>query len=223
MEPFYRLTKNLTPQTVGALVVIIALMAVIPLGLRLTQQSQSTQSQAAPDSAQVPGTSLSLIQHKFDCQVGDPANGIHPSTNCNDPLVSKIIAVDVLVHSDIDASNLIKTQLNFDPENLHVVKIITTGPKGNNNSVKSADDFFIEQWVSNNFKNDQGTVSLVGSVPDPGFTTSADKPAVMARVYFKALKSGSTTITFDQSSSIFRSADNQNILSSTQDLRLEIR
>lgn len=226
MQPFLQLIRNSTPKTIGTIAIVIALLLVIPLGLRLNQQSQSPNSQAAPESAKVAGTSLSLEKHRFDCSSADPENGIKPETTCNDLTAGKIFAVDVLVHSDIDPANLIKTQLNFDQNQLIVTKILTSNgktQKAKTGSTLIAQDFFISNWISNNFKNDQGSLALVGSVTDPGFTTTADTPAVMARVYFKAKAPGQTTIKFDQGSSIYRSADNQNILSSTQDLNLDIQ
>ena len=216
MQPIYRLAKLATPKNLGALVIVLALLAIIPIGLRLNQQSQSTQSQAAPDSVKVAGTSLALVHHKFDCDIADPENGIRPSEDCNVLKESRIFAVDLLVNSDLDASNLVKTQLNFDPSKLVVTKIVTKGESEDEN-------FFVKSWISNNFNNDKGTISLVGSVPDPGFKTVENKPAIMARVYLKVKAGGSTTIYFDKSSSIYRSADNQNILNSTENLNLEIK
>ncbi len=213
MQPLYRLTQLATPKTLGMLAIIVALLIVVPLGLKLNEQSQSTQSQAAPESAKVAGTSLNLKQHKFDCRIADPLNGIKPEQNCNQLGVSKIFAVDVWVSSDIDAANLVKTQLNFNSNDLIVTKIVT-----NDNSK----DFIIKNWISSNFKNDLGIIELVGSVPDPGFTTTADEPGLMARIYFKVKSPGQTTISFDTSSSVYRSADNQNILNSTEDLSLDI-
>ncbi len=228
MQPFYGLTRLITPKIAGGLVVVLLLVLAVPVTLKLTQQRVSTTPQAAPEKTATAGTSINLVQHIFDCKIGDLLNGIKTGTDCNKVLAGKTFAVDVVVHSDIDAANLVKAQINFDPDFVSVEKIINksaqNNPSNSNTSMpKQAADFFISLWVSNSFKNDNGTIQLIGSVPTPGFMTTSQKGATMARIYFRAKKSGNTELIMDNSSSIYRNADNQNILGSMKNLNLEIR
>lgn len=227
MEPFYRL-KNLNTRMLSGALVVLALALFIPFSTYVTQQRNATTPQAGNTST-VAKTSMVLSHHQFDCSKGDSLNGIPSGTDCNQIMTGRIFAVDVQIRSDIDAANLVNAELTYQPKSLTVEKIVI---KGNGTQVnpsegknpKVAGDFFISSWVNQKFNNDQGSVQLVGAVPTPGFITRKENPpALMARIYFKALTSGQTSITIDESSAIFRNADNANILKSKQNLSFSVK
>ncbi len=123
-------------------------------------------------------------------------------------IVGEEVAVQILVHSDIAAANLFNAKINFDSQVLQLGRVDVTSP-------------FIKNWVEQ-YWGDPGKISLVGGVPNPGFQTQPQDTAVMATLYFTALKPGSTTISFDDTSVIYSNADNTNILVSKNPITLEL-
>jgi hypothetical protein len=106
--------------------------------------------------------------------------------------------VAVKVQTGTDASNLFAAKLNFDSSKLAVSRIDTAGS-------------FVTQWVNApTYDNVTGTISAVGGVPTPGFTSAT--PATMVTVYFTGKAGGVAPINLDPSSAVYRDSDNQNIL-----------
>ena len=85
-------------------------------------------------------------------------------------------------------------------------------------------DYFIANWVEKYFNNGEGTISLIGGVPNPGFQTVTDgKPSpIMATIIFKTKKVGQGTISFDNASAIYRNLDNTNILTTKRNSDFEV-
>lgn len=108
------------------------------------------------------------------------------------------VQVQVLVHSDVTAANLFDAKINYDPQVLQLGRVDVTSP-------------FIKNWVEQ-YWGDPGKVSLVGGVPNPGFQSQVGDIAPMATLYFIALKTGQTTVSFEDTSAIYSNADNVNIL-----------
>ena len=82
---------------------------------------------------------------------------------------------------------------------------------------------FIKNWVEREFDNSEGTISIVGGVPTPGFQTEtgADS-AKMATIYFTAKAEGNAKISLTEESAIYRDSDNVNILQIKRDLMVNI-
>ncbi|MFH0936733.1 MAG: PQQ-binding-like beta-propeller repeat protein, partial [Candidatus Daviesbacteria bacterium] len=118
------------------------------------------------------------------------------------------IPVEVVMRSDTDAANVFSAQLNFPAASLEVARIETTGS-------------FVSLWTDNFYDNAVGRVSLIGSVPTPGYKT-AGSGTLMATIVFRTKVGGSAAISFDNASQILRNSDNANILSSTNSLTLSI-
>ncbi len=116
-------------------------------------------------------------------------------------------SVDLLVRTGSDSANLFVAKLEFPPEELEVSSIIT--------------DYFIQNWAERGFDNDEGIVSLVGGVPNPGFLTEGTL-AKMATIEFIAKAKGEVSITFDEESEVYRNLDNVNILQIKKDLSIAI-
>lgn len=112
--------------------------------------------------------------------------------------VGDTIEVKLVVRSDIDAANLFAAKINYDPQFLQLGRVDVTS--------------FVTNWVEQ-YWGDPDKISLVGGVPAPGFQSQTNSaPAKMASLYFTALKAGNTTISFDDTSAIYRNSDNLNIL-----------
>lgn len=103
----------------------------------------------------------------------------------------------VWVSSDLDDANLFIATLNFPQESLEVASIVQDGTF---------------RWVETGFDNQTGLVTLIAYVPGPGLKTNPGKNQPFATINFKPKKVGSYQISIDNSSAIFRSSDNLNIL-----------
>ena len=226
MQPFYYLSKNINAKMLSGALVVLALALFIPFSTYLTQQRVSTTPQAG-SQVKVQETSITLTRHQFDCSKGDPQNGVKAEANCNQISPGKIFAVDVQVRSDIDAANLVSVRLNYKNNLIAVEKIVTKATSSNestNGQPKIAGDFFINSWINQKYNNEQGSLQLIGAVPTPGFITMKNNPpATMARIYFKALATGQSNVTIDDSATIFRNADNVNILKDTRDVSITVK
>lgn len=222
MQPYLGLNAKM----LGGALAVLALALFIPFSAYLNQQRTTTSSQAGNNSP-VAQTSIALSQHKFECSIAEPQNGIQATPTCNEIKVGQTFAVDVEVRSDIDPASLVNIRLNYANSQLAVQKIMIDGQQikqaidGTN--PKIAGDFFIDSWVTQNYDNTKGEVQLIGSVPNPGFITqTASVPAIMARVYFRALTAGEAEISINNSSGIYRNADEENILVNKQNLKFII-
>lgn len=112
------------------------------------------------------------------------------------------IPLTVNFRSDIDAVNLVKARLDFDPSKIEVTSIDTTGS-------------FITTWVENNvINNSAGKVSLTGGVPSPGFKTNGvDAKMAVVHLRAKTTFSGATNIAIVVPPSVaYRNSDSTDIL-----------
>lgn len=123
--------------------------------------------------------------------------------------IGEEVAVQVLVHSDITPANLFDAKISFDPQVLQLGRVDVTST-------------FIKSWVEQ-YWGDSGKISLIGGVPNPGFQSNIGDTAVMATLYFTVLKSGQTTISFDELSGIYSNADNNNILVGKDSINLSMK
>ncbi len=139
-----------------------------------------------------------------------PQTGFLLSPLTNTYVVGAEVPVKILIRSDVSAANLFESKLKFDKDLLSVDRIDTS------NTV-------VANWVEQYSDNNTGEISLVGGVPTPGFqSNTSGGPALMAVVYFKALKAGNAKITFTDSAAIYSNADNINILTVKDSLSLSI-
>ncbi|MBI3486466.1 hypothetical protein HY025_06040 [Candidatus Daviesbacteria bacterium] len=108
------------------------------------------------------------------------------------------LPVSLLARADQYNSNLFVAKMHFSTSTLQVSSISFNGT-------------FIRQQIEKSFDNVAGTISIIGGFANPGFKTSG-APALMATINFTPKTTGSGSISFDPSSSIFRNSDNVNIL-----------
>lgn len=130
------------------------------------------------------------------------------------------IKVSVLVKSDQDSANLFVAKLKF-PNNLLQAKSIDL--RSESTSSGFIKNWFISNWVENTIDNNTGSVSLVGGVPNPGFKSQPESSgAAMADVIFIPKSPGEASISFDDTSTIYRNSDNANILISKKGITVKI-
>lgn len=80
---------------------------------------------------------------------------------------------------------------------------------------------FITKWIEQT--NDiNGTLTLVGSVPNPGYKTTQGNKGLMAIITFRAKANGNAKLDFTADSAIYRNSDNQNILSVVRGTEINI-
>lgn len=129
-----------------------------------------------------------------------------------------IFSVSVLVRSDIDEANLFVSKIKFPANLLNVERIEFEDTKA------LADEEIIPvRVIESSFDNQNGKISLVGSIPNPGFKTmNNQKKSILAKIVFKSKINGVANLTFDLSSAIFRNTDNNDILQTRQPLDINI-
>lgn len=87
---------------------------------------------------------------------------------------------------------------------------------------KDCKEGFIEKWLDTSFDNNNGTISLVGGVSDPGYKTEVlSPPALMAIILFRIKDEGQGKISFNDSSAIYSNKNNINILTIKRDLEVD--
>lgn len=174
---------------IGFLVVMIVILVSVLLAIKQFNKPQEPNGPVGGNPVDKE-TSLVLVPSGQDFTLGDE------------------IRVTVLARSDTDSANLFVARLKF-PADILEAKKVDLQPQGESTFIK---DWFVTNWVENAFDNKNGSVSLVGGVPHPGFKTPDGIPKLVADVVFTSKKVGSATVSFDDTSAIYRDSDNANIL-----------
>lgn len=139
-----------------------------------------------------------------------PTTSFALSPNAGSVKVGDEVGVKLVVRSDVVAANLFTAKLNFSKELLAISRI-------------DYSNTLIENWVEQYSDNNTGEISLVGGIPAPGFQTNTSSAASpMAVIYFKALKSGTASISFSADSAIYSNADNINVLTSKEGISIAV-
>lgn len=186
-------------KTLVAIIAMSLLVVLIPIGVFLQRERTQVKSQAATEEkVQTPQTSISLLSK-------------------SSPISDGSISVDVIIKSDLDALNLVSSKIKFDPTALKLEKIATSSAES-----ASTNLFFVTKWLETSYDNQKGTISLVGGIPSPGVKTNLDSSLSLATLIFTPLKTGSTSLSLEDNSSIFRNSDNIDILKTKNSLELNI-
>jgi hypothetical protein len=128
----------------------------------------------------------------------------------------------VIVNSDFDAANLFTLVLNYPVDKVEFVGVSPAVDED-----PSPGGTFIKKWIEQS-DDTNGTVTLSGAVPNPGFKTTVGNPASMAVVRFKVkpdlggLPKGEIPLIVSNESGIYRNSDNENIISSNTGVTLNI-
>lgn len=167
-----------------------------------------------------------LIQNRTNFLPRADINQIEPqvsyslkNTATSDIQTGTSFRVNILINSDFDQANLFIAKLKFNPQFLEVVEISNSFPESKIQTL----DSYLKNWIEKKYDNSNGMISLIAGVPAPGLKTAPEKRAILATVTFRAKMAGSTDITFEDTSRIYRNTDNVNILNSKQDLLLVIK
>lgn len=151
-------------------------------------------SKAAPILPSTPETSFALELEKN-------AESPFPDEPAPDSISLKTkFRVDIYARSDIDVANLFVAKLKFDPSIINVDNIIRR------------DNSLVKQWVETNFDNDNGIVSLAGTVSSSGLKTDVGNNYLLGSVVFNTKIEGNASITFVDTSAIFSNSSNMNLL-----------
>lgn len=194
-KPFFAF-KNLV-SVIGLLVLLLGL----PIGTYLTINQTDFLPQAAK------------INKPASPQAGFFLETAKPAVAAGDTF-----SVSVVVRSDIDEANLFVSKVKFPANLLSVEKVEFEDSK-----TLSGEEIIPVRVIESSFDNKNGTISLVGSIPNPGFKTmNNQKKAILAKIVFRSKINGVANLTFDETSAIFRNTDNNNILQSKQSLSINI-
>ncbi|MBI2011201.1 hypothetical protein HYS91_00385 [Candidatus Daviesbacteria bacterium] len=132
------------------------------------------------------------------------------STTAADLLPDEEFSVNLLARSDQAEANLFVAKLNFSKEFAEVT------------SIETSDSFISPSFFTEKkFDNSEGTISLVGGVPAPGYKTQGEDK-VMAKINFKAKNNGLFDLQFASDSAIYRNLDNKNILDLKNGIKIPI-
>ena len=123
--------------------------------------------------------------------------------------VGEMLAVKLLVRTDVSPTNLYSAKINFNKDLFSVDHIDITNT-------------FIKNWVEQYSDNNLGVISLVGGYPNGYQTDTNNPPSIMAVIYLKALKVGTATLSFANDSAIYANADNIDILTSKDSLTIAL-
>lgn len=190
-------------KTVAHVLGLLLLLLVMPIGSYLALSQTTFFSKAAPvvPKPSKPQANLIMETPKVSVKTGE------------------VIPVEILVRSDLDEANLFSAKFNYPPDLLQVESIATDSADFSN-----PNEEVVQKWVEVNIDNQSGQVSLVGGVPNPGFKSLVNSSVkhLLTTVTFKALKSGTARINFEEGSAIFRNTDQQNILENKQGLTINI-
>lgn len=156
-------------------------------------------SKAAPMLPSAPETSFELELEK---------TGVSPFPDEATPTYitnGTTFRVDIYVRSDLEAANLFSAQVKYTSDTVDFVSV-----------EKRDGQSFIKNWV--NASSDNGVVSLVGGVPNPGIQTDSKTGSLlMGSVIFKAKQVGIARIGLsDGNSAIYSNVSNINILTVTK-------
>lgn len=190
--------------------IILILMIGIGVGVWVAQIRTNLTPQAAPQQESHAQTSMEL--------------------KLIDPLISTStpFRIQILLHSEIDSVRLVSSQLKYNPQNLDLIKIET--PQSSTSATTDATTSSTpvlpkaSHWLETLFDNKEGKASLTAQFEQSGLITSQKdtSPFLFATVVFKPKTVGETEVSIDNSSVMLRSADNVNILTKKQGIKLSV-
>ncbi len=185
--------------------VLLLLLVGIVVSVYLVQQKTNLFPKAGDLKPTGPETSFSLVGPS-DC------NSLFCLFNLQKgSTVEEEFKVQVFVRSDIDEANLFRAKMTFPKDLVEVTRIASDSGS------------FVKNWVEQTYDNNEGTISLVGGVPDPGFKTEQGKEsALIVTITFRTKDIGKGTLQFTDDSIIYRNTDNLNILTVKRNLDISI-
>lgn len=211
MDPFFSSvdTNRSTKKSFFlSIIFLILILSAIPLGVYVVQQQTNLAPKAANKTQQpvLKSAKLSMSSDKLNLKTGEEFTAL------------------VLVESPEHEANLFSSQIKFPADLIEVTKLdVIDVPKDFYNFNKTNHQKkIIQHWIEKKYDNTLGIISLVGGVGTPGVKTEPGKPSLITRVNFKTKNPGEALLQFDERSLILENFSNSNILSKTDNLKVNI-
>src|SRR5260221_4264525 len=158
---------NKSRKNILSVLLLLFLVLAVGIGVYLTLNPTNFLPQALTPLPFQPQTSLNLEKS--------------PTQVAKDEL-----AVDVVVRSDIDPTNLVATKIKFPSDSLEVKSIATGSAK--------------VKWIKENFDNSLGEINLDAGIPNPGLKTnsqSSTNKLTLTTIVFKTKKAQKVDLSLD--------------------------
>lgn len=188
-----------------SLVTLFIMLGALPVGVYLVGQRTQFLPEAAEPAPDVLGEVSITVEKNQELST------------------SESLAVNVLARSDKESANLFAARVNFPADMLEVEKIATSSadlPDGKIPDNGVITKFIADKWLQNSVEN--GQVTLIGGVANPGIQTSPNTKYILAVVYFKQKNSGPVTFHLDPDSTIFRNGDNATVNTRHNDTTFDV-
>lgn len=174
-------------------ILIVALLLLgLGAGAYLVQRQTNLKSHASVGDSE---NSYSLVAYpKGGSAITEPQDSPSIAVKPGDQFT-----VDILVRTPTDEVNLFSAKLKFDKDLVQVAE--------NGLEVGISNPFILRQKTEAVFNNDNGTISIVGGVPTPGYKSILKQSGLLAKMTFKAVKEGKTKIDFLADSEMYKNSD----------------
>jgi len=144
--------------------------------------------------------------------------------------INKPFNLEVTVRSDSDPVRLVTAHLKYDPNVIELIKVNIPRPATQSGviyataSAQPIKEPVISQWLETLFDNKSGSAAITGLLDNGDLKTEQNKdPFSFITITFKAKKLTPTEISVESSSLLLRAADNANILTRTENIKIEPR
>lgn len=144
--------------------------------------------------------------------------------------INKPFNLEVEVRSDSDPVRLVTAHLKYDPNVIELIKVNIPRPATESGviyataSAQPIKEPIISQWLETLFDNKSGSAAITGLLDNGDLKTEQNKdPFSFVTITLKAKKLTPTEITIEESSLLLRAADNANILTKTENIKIEPR
>ena len=205
--------SRITERGFSQWIILIILMVGIGVGVWVAQVRTNLVPQAAPgqeESSQL--TSMSLKLEK-----GAP------------PVKGEPFLIKIILRSEIDSVRLVSAQLKYDPQYLELIKVENPPTASAAAKLIATDPAQpkkpqVSHWLETLFNNQEGKASLTGlfDLADLKTNPKENMPFLYTSLLMRAKGTGETEISFEDTSLMLRAADNTNILTKKDNLKLII-
>ncbi|MBI2021485.1 hypothetical protein HYS93_01215 [Candidatus Daviesbacteria bacterium] len=231
-------------RTVIALLILVVLTLSIPVGVFLVERQQLLSSKAAFNFSveQIPAQTSFILKSNPIISTASAQIELNIYVRSDKFETHKFVAKLNFPSDLLKVESLTTKQLSKANQNIVCGSVVTRACNDENNCkdflnpcevpvgwiIEDKQNYFIDSWSEQSFDNQQGVISLVGSVGDPGFKTTAylGQEGLMASVVFSVKENQSSSkvvaITFDNSSAIFDSLRNLDVLEEKKGIAIDL-
>jgi hypothetical protein len=205
--------NRITERGFSQWIILIILMVGIGVGVWVAQIRTNLVPQAAPGQE----TSAQLTSMSLKLEKDSP------------PIKGEPFLIQIILRSEIDSVRLVSSQIKYDPNYLELIKIETPPTASVAADLIATDPARprkpqVSHWLETLFNNQEGKASLTGlfNLADLKTNQQENMPFLYTSLLLRAKVSGETEISFDDTSLMLRAADNTNILTKKDNLKLII-